>query len=193
MSKSGDTEEEIMTRITKANIAFAFIRNFWKAKKISTKTKIKIFKSNVISTLLYGSESWKITKSISHKLEVFQNKCLRRNLKIFWPYTITNSELHERMSAIPITQLVMQRRWWYIGHILRMPPTANTKSCIKMDTWWQKKAWKTKRDLEKIGGETKWREEMVMGGLGKMLIRPATMESSGVSLMCIHAPRGLSK
>ena len=83
VSTSGDGEEEILVRISKASQAFASFRGTWGSKKISQKTKIRFFKSNVLSTLLYGAESWKMTKTISHKLDVFQNRCLRRILRIY--------------------------------------------------------------------------------------------------------------
>ena len=83
VTKDGNTEGEIKTRINKARGAFAALKNIWKTKMISKKTKIPIFKSNVLSVLLYAAESWKVTKGICHLLEVFQNKCLRRILHIF--------------------------------------------------------------------------------------------------------------
>ena len=70
---------------------------------ISKKTKIRIFKSNVLSVLLYAAESWKVTKEICHMLEVFQNKCLRRILHIFWPNKIIHAELHDRTGMLPIS------------------------------------------------------------------------------------------
>ena len=79
VSTSGNGEEEILVRISKASQAFVSLRSTWRSKNISQKTKIRLFKS----TLLYGAESWKMTKTISHKLEVFQNKCLRRILRIY--------------------------------------------------------------------------------------------------------------
>ena len=57
-------------------------------------------------------------------LEVFQNKCLRRNLHIFWPNKITNAELHERTGMLPISLEVKKRRWRWIGHVNRMPLTS---------------------------------------------------------------------
>ena len=96
VSTSGDGEEEILVRISKASQAFASLRSTWRSKNISQKTKIRFFKSNVLSTLLYGAESWKMTKTIRHKLEVFQNKCLRRILCIYWLQTISNYELRGR-------------------------------------------------------------------------------------------------
>ena len=61
------------------------LKVIWKTKKISKKTKIYAFSRAVYklqSVLLYAAESWKVTKGICHRLEVFQNKCLRSILHI---------------------------------------------------------------------------------------------------------------
>lgn len=100
MSKSRDAEEEMRARISKANQAFAALRNPCRAKNISTNT-------NVLSTLFSGAESWKMLKTISHKLKVFKNRCLRRILSIFWPNAISNFELHRTLSTQPITEEVL--------------------------------------------------------------------------------------
>ena len=36
-----------------------------------------------------------MTKTISHKLDVFQNRCLRRILRIYWPQTISTMSCAE--------------------------------------------------------------------------------------------------
>nr|KAG5708729.1 hypothetical protein BaRGS_034946 [Batillaria attramentaria] len=131
MTTDGDSEKEVRERILKASQAFASLKTIWRTRKISTKTKLRLFKSNVLSTLLYGAESWKMTKGISHKLEVFQNRCLRRILSIFWPNTISNSELHERTNTKPITLEVRARRWRWIGHVLRMPPASLPRIALR--------------------------------------------------------------
>ncbi|GFR82340.1 retrovirus-related Pol polyprotein from type-2 retrotransposable element R2DM [Elysia marginata] len=46
---------EIKARISKASQAFALLRPIWKTPNISTHTKIRIFRSNVLSVLLYGA------------------------------------------------------------------------------------------------------------------------------------------
>ncbi|KAK3515953.1 hypothetical protein QTP86_004679, partial [Hemibagrus guttatus] len=96
VTTDGDCNKDINTRVSKANQAFAMLKPIWRTTSLSIHTKIKIFRSNVISVLLYGSECWKTTTAIEQKLEVFQNKCLRRILKIFWPNTISNEELRRR-------------------------------------------------------------------------------------------------
>jgi hypothetical protein len=55
--------------------------------------KLCIFNTNMKAVLLYGCETWKNSKSITAKLQVFINKCLRKILRIFWLDQITNKEL----------------------------------------------------------------------------------------------------
>ena len=71
ISTTGDSEVEIHARLSKASQKAV-------EKKDHQHKDLRIFKSNVLSTLLYGSDSWKMTNGISKKLEVFQNRCLRR-------------------------------------------------------------------------------------------------------------------
>jgi hypothetical protein len=51
---------------------------------------MNLFKSNVLSVLLYGSETWKMTKGDENLLDTFLHKCIRSILKIHWPEKITN-------------------------------------------------------------------------------------------------------
>lgn len=121
LSKDGNAESEIRVRIGKANHSFSMLRKTWKSKKIKLKTKLRIFKSNVMSVLLYGCESWKVTKGIAKKVDAFQRKCLRKILGIFWPRRITNRRLYRKTSTRPISLEIKKRRWTWIGHLLRRP------------------------------------------------------------------------
>ena len=53
------------------------------------RTKIKLYKSLVISVLLYGSETWKIIVD-NKKLDTFHFTYIQRILQIRWPYVISN-------------------------------------------------------------------------------------------------------
>ncbi|XDV29016.1 hypothetical protein PO909_032197 [Leuciscus waleckii] len=64
----GGTEDDVQARIRKARTTFNMLNNIWKAKNLSLKTKLQIFNSNVKTTLLYGSETWRITTTILNKL-----------------------------------------------------------------------------------------------------------------------------
>ena len=71
ISKDGGSDRDIQVRIGKARTAFTILRPVWKSKKISRKTKLRIFNTNVKSVLLYGScllyETWRVTKATSNK------------------------------------------------------------------------------------------------------------------------------
>lgn len=101
--------------ISNASQAFETLRNIWKASKISIKTNLRLFRSNVHSTLLYGPKSWKMT---THKSVVCQNRCLRRILRT-WPDTISNVDLQKNTSA---TLQIKQQRWRWIGNTFSMHP-----------------------------------------------------------------------
>ena len=93
VDKQGGAASDIRARTVKARAAFNKLN-----KLLSRKTKITIFKTNVVAVLLYGCETWRMTKEDEYKLNVFQHKCLRKILKAYWPMKISNVEIRERSS-----------------------------------------------------------------------------------------------
>ena len=120
ISTDNCAEKDIKNRINKAKGSYAMLRPIWNSREYSRKTKVKIFKSNVLSVLLYGSETWRMTEKDLKKLETFQNRCLRRIHKIFWPNIISNRELLKLANVKSIEQTIRERRLRLLGHVLRM-------------------------------------------------------------------------
>jgi hypothetical protein len=96
VSEKGGTEEDVASRIKKANGIFVQLYPVWRNHNISKGVKIRTFNTNVKSVLLYACETWKSTNQIIRKLQIFVNKCLRQIMKIKWADKITNEELRER-------------------------------------------------------------------------------------------------
>nr|KAG5707368.1 hypothetical protein BaRGS_005335 [Batillaria attramentaria] len=67
----GGTDRDITARIGKARAAMVMLKNIWASKVISTRTKLRIFNSNVKSVLLYGCETWRTTKTVQQKIKTF--------------------------------------------------------------------------------------------------------------------------
>ena len=132
VSTDGGTDEDIKARIGKARVAFNLLKKVWKARDITTSTKLRIFNSNVKSALLYGSETWRITKVSIRKGQVFINKCLRRILRIWWPEKISNEDLWRVTDQEPVEWIVSRRKWTWIGHTLRKPKDHITRQAL---TW----------------------------------------------------------
>nr|CAH8838004.1 unnamed protein product [Trichobilharzia regenti] len=131
VSTTGGTDEDIKARIGKARQAFITLKSVWRSTAISIKNKIRIFNSNVKSVLLYGSETWRVIKSISNKLQTFINNCLRSILKIRWPEKISNRDLWERTNQEPIVKQIGRKKWRWIGHTLRKPSSDITRQALE--------------------------------------------------------------
>jgi len=93
VTQEGGSDEDINSGLEKARAAFSKLRNIWKSSQLKLKTKLKIFKSNVVAVLLYGCETWHMTKQDVNKLDVFLHKSLRRIMKIYWPMKTSNEEI----------------------------------------------------------------------------------------------------
>ena len=132
VDKQGGTASDIRARIGTARAAFNKLNKVWNSSLLSQSTKTTIFKTNVVSVLLYGCETWRMTKGDEHKLNVFQHKCLRKILKVYWPMKISNEEIRERSGTRTIDEQVRTRRWKWLGHVLRMPSDKNPKIAL---TW----------------------------------------------------------
>jgi hypothetical protein len=77
VSENGRTQEDVASRIKKANGVFVQLCPVWRNHNISKGVKIRILNTNVKSLLLYACETWKITNQITRRLQMFVNKCLR--------------------------------------------------------------------------------------------------------------------
>ena len=132
VTSDGGEDEDVKRRIGKARQAFNTpLGPVWNSTSISTKTKLRIFTTNVKSVLLYGSETWRVTRSISNKLQTFINKCLRKILKIYWPEKISNMELWARAGQGCVPEEIARRKWNWIGNTLRKPTSDITRQALE--------------------------------------------------------------
>ena len=132
LDKTGGTETDIKRRLALARNAFSSLCQVWKSAKYSTKTKLRIFNSNVIAVLLYCAEMWRTTEKDDEKLDTFHRKCLRRIMKIHWPEKVSNKDLYERTQSTPLSVTIKIRRWRWLGHVLRREAQNNSKVAL---TW----------------------------------------------------------
>ena len=121
ITTTGGTEGDVEARCRKAQVAFSILRPIWRSNFISLWTKIRIFNSNVKSVLLYGSETWRLTKKIITQLQTFINRRLRYILGVWWPRKISNEELWQCTQQERIEVTIRRRKWQWIGHTLRKP------------------------------------------------------------------------
>ena len=164
MDKQGGTDRDVSSRIGKARAAFIMLKNICASMKISMTTKLRLFNSNVKSVLVYGSETWRMTKATMEKIQTFINMCLRRIFNIRWPEKISNEELWQRAGQEPVDQQIRRRKWGWIGHTLRKPASSTTRQALLWNPQGRRKrgrprnSWR--RDTEAVLREmgTTWTE-----------------------------------
>ena len=90
VTKEGGGETDVKKRVALASIQFKWLSNIWQAGAIGSRTKAFLFRSLVLSVLVYGCETWTLTKRKEEKFDIFQTKCLRRIFKIQWQQHVSN-------------------------------------------------------------------------------------------------------
>ena len=78
LTKDGRSTAEIKIRLAIATASMAKLNKIWSSEDISFSTKIQLYKTLVLSTLLYGCESWTLTADSTKRIQAFENKCYRR-------------------------------------------------------------------------------------------------------------------
>jgi len=71
-------DDDITSRLTKARSAFGKLQDrLWRVHSISLSTKIAVYRAVVLTSLLYGSETWTLYRHQIRKLDQFHMRCVR--------------------------------------------------------------------------------------------------------------------
>ena len=108
-------------RLAKSNSAFGILSNrVWKNKHPKKVTKISVYRAVVLTTLLYGCESWVTYRHHLRLLERFHQRCLRIILKIHWSDYVSNVEVLEQAEITSIEAILLKSQLRWTGHVSRM-------------------------------------------------------------------------
>uniref|UniRef100_A0A8D9EQ38 Craniofacial development protein 2 n=1 Tax=Cacopsylla melanoneura TaxID=428564 RepID=A0A8D9EQ38_9HEMI len=122
INEAWDNSQEIKSRIGKARSIFNSMSAAFKSHNLTLDTKVRLLRCYVFSVLLYGVETWTLTKDTSNRLEAFELWLYRRILKISWTQKVTNVTVLQRMKKTKeLLNTVKCRKLQYLGHIMRNP------------------------------------------------------------------------
>ena len=134
VTSTGDVDTEVRRR---RGLASGVMRALWKPlwcqRSISRRTKLRIYNAAVLPVLLYGAETWPLSKSLAQCLLGFESKALRTIEGISWREHITNEEIRSRTCQPPVVRTLAQRRVRWFGHIQRLPHSHPTASILSFD------------------------------------------------------------
>ena len=121
ITSSLSLDDEINMRIGKAATTFGkLMKRAWENEKLTTKTKVLIYQACVVTSLLYGCESWTLYAHQERKLNTFHLRCLRKILGIKWQDKVTNNEVLEKAGLQSMFTILRKRRLRWLGHVERM-------------------------------------------------------------------------
>lgn len=83
-----------------------------------------------IYPFLCERETWNAATREMQKMQVFVNRCLGKNLRVFWPRTISNDTLRRRTGQQTLSIEIRRRKWRWIIQALRRHTNAITKIAI---------------------------------------------------------------
>ena len=83
LSRTVIIDDEINIRLAKASAPFGRLhKNVWDRRGTTTETKDKVYKAVVLTTMLYGFESWTGYQCHARKMNYFHSTSLRKLLSI---------------------------------------------------------------------------------------------------------------
>ena len=109
-TEDGKCDKEIKGRIGIARTAFESMAKILTSRNISIELRSRIANCYIWSTLLYGAETWTLTKVTSDKLEAFEMWLYRRMLRMSWKEHKTNGEVFHKMNTKEIIIKYYQKK-----------------------------------------------------------------------------------
>ena len=121
VSDDGQVSHEIEARIRKASVAFGRLNDrVWSNHGIRLETKLSVYKAVVLSTLLYGCETWTCYRRDVAALDCFHHRHLRIILRVKWQDLVPNIEVLRRCQTTGIEAFLFRHRLRWAGHVMRM-------------------------------------------------------------------------
>ena len=116
LTNQNSIQEEIKSRLKSGNACYHSVQNLLSSNLLSKNLKIKIYRTIILSVVLYGCETWSVTLREECRLRVFKNRVLRR---IFGPRRdevtgewrkLHNEELNDLYCSPNIVRVIKSRR-----------------------------------------------------------------------------------
>ena len=116
VGQSAKVEEEVTVRVNKASTVYQILRRkIFRSRYLSKSTKLRVLRMMVMSTLLYGAETWPVTQKDIRKLTTFQMRWLRDILGLTLRQ---NADILEECGETTVSEQLRLKRLQWFGHIM---------------------------------------------------------------------------
>ena len=90
------------------------------SRNVTLPTEVQIVKAVVSPVVMYGYESWTITKAECQRIDAFELWCWRRLLRVPWTARRSNQSILKEMTPEYLLEgLILKLKLQYFGHLIR--------------------------------------------------------------------------
>jgi len=136
--QDGGCKKEVELRISKAWNRWRELSGVLCDKKVPSKLKILIYKTVIRPALLYGNETWPLTKLLENKISSCEMRMLRYCLSISLEEHQTNKAIREKADVIAIQDLMRRKRLGWYGHVCRRGEQEDIRKTFELNVGGQR-------------------------------------------------------
>ena len=120
ITADGDHSHEIKRRLLLGRKAMTNLDSILKSREITLLTKVRLVKAMVFSVVMYGCESWTITKAEHQRIDAFELWCWSRLLRVPWSARRSNQSILKEISPdYSLEGLMLKLKLQYFDHLMR--------------------------------------------------------------------------
>jgi len=139
-------DKEIRSRVIQARKCIACLNGILWSEDIRKERKLNIYNALIKSSLLYGSETWRLTENNKRRFEATEMDVLRRSSRISRKERIRNVTIRKQIGLEePIIKEIEQNQLTWYGHVQRRKITENS---IEVDAETKESMRKTEEKLD---------------------------------------------
>jgi hypothetical protein len=118
-------QKKIKRKLNSGKACYHSVQNLLPSRLLSKNLKIRIYKTIILSVVLYGCETWSLILREEHRLRVFENRVLRRIFGSKWDeVTGGRRKLHNEglrnLYSSPSIIRIIKSRMRGVRHVARM-------------------------------------------------------------------------
>ena len=92
-----------------------------KSREITFPEKVCLVKAMLFPVVMYGCESWTITKAEHRRIDAFELWCWRRLLRVPWTARRSNQSILKKISPeYSLEGLMLKLNLQYFGHVMQI-------------------------------------------------------------------------
>jgi hypothetical protein len=120
ITKDERQDTELSVLLSKAAKSFNMLRHsIWHRKSVSITARLRIFRACILPVLLYGSETWSLTKKQEQRVITIYNRCLRTIIGVNLGDRLSNETLLDITGEPRIENTIRRNRLRWFGHVNR--------------------------------------------------------------------------